>query len=131
MPTPFAVGAMIAAYEESEDWLDELNAYLDEGLTWAVEYIHEKLPKAKAYVPQATYVLWVDFSDYGYPQNVLQYLVNHKGNVAVQGGTSHDPEQGDHYLRFGLMCPKAIFKEAIDRVAAAFAEFEAEQNSSK
>ena len=33
MPTPFAVGAMIAAYDESEEWLDQLNAYLDEGLS--------------------------------------------------------------------------------------------------
>ena len=129
MPTPFAVAAMIAAYDESEAWLDALNAYLDEGLAWAVDYIHEKLPKAKAYVPQATYVLWVDFSAYGYSQDILQYLVNHKANVAVQGGLSHDPEQGEHYLRLCLTCSKATMKEAIDRMAAAFAEFEAEKTA--
>ena len=127
MPTPFAIAAMVAAYNESEDWLDALNAYLDEGLAFAVEYIKEKLPKAKVYVPQATYVLWVDFSEYGYSQNILQYLVNHRANVAVQGGLSHDPEQGEHYLRFCLTCSKATFREAIDRIAAAFDAYAAEQ----
>lgn len=125
-PTPFAIAGTVAAYNESEDWLDALNAYFDEALAWAAAYIEEKLPKAKATVPQATYFLWVDFSGYGYPQDLLQYLVNHKANVAVQGGTSHDPELGDNYLRFALVCSKATFKEAIDRIADAFEAFQNE-----
>ena len=36
---------MIAAYNESEDWVDALNEYLDDTLTAAVEYMKEKLPK--------------------------------------------------------------------------------------
>ena len=127
MPTPFAVGAMIAAYDESEEWLDQLNAYLDEGLAWAVDYLHERLPLVRAYVPQASYVLWVDFSRYGYPPDVLQYIINHRANVGVQTGLAHDPEQGTYYLRICFTCSKATMKEAIDRMAAAFAEFEAEK----
>jgi len=126
MPTPFALAAVIAAYDESEDWLNALNAYLDDMLESTVAYIHEKLPKAKAYVPQGTYILWVDFSAYGWPQNILQYLVNHQANVAVQGGLSHDPEQGAAYLRFCLTSPKAVIREAVDRIAAAFAKYESE-----
>lgn len=128
MPTPFAIAAMVAAYNEGEDWLNELNAYLDEELAFAVEYMKEKLPKAKAYVPQATYFLWVDFSEYGYSQEVLQSLVNHRANVAVHFGPAHDPDEGEHYLRICLTCSKATLKEAIDRIAAVFAEYEAEQN---
>lgn len=128
MPTPFAISAVIAAYNESEDWLDALNQHLDETLAFSVGYIHEKLPKAKAYVPQGTYILWVDFSGYGYSQNILQYLTNHKANVAVQGGLSHDPEEGEHYLRICLTCSKATIQKAIDRMAEAFAEYENQNN---
>ena len=28
-PTPFGIAAVIAAYNEAEDWVDELNEYLD------------------------------------------------------------------------------------------------------
>ena len=45
MPTAFALAGMIAAYNESEDWVDALNEYLDDTLTAAVEYMKEKLPK--------------------------------------------------------------------------------------
>lgn len=122
-PTPFAIAGVIAAYNESEDWLDALNAYIDEAFISVTDYFKKKLPKVKVYIPEGTYTLWVDFSDYGYPQNILQYLVNHKANVCVQGGTSHDPQQGDHFLRFAIACPKARIFEAVDRIAIAFEEF--------
>lgn len=120
MPSPFAIAAMIAAYTEGEEWLDQLNQYLDESLTLAVKAIGEKLPKAKAYVPQGTYILWVDFSGYGYTAEELQAIVNQKANVAVQGGISHDPEQGGQYLRLCLTSPKATILTAIDRISSAF-----------
>lgn len=129
MPTPFAIAAMVAAYTEGEEWVDQLNAYLDESVREAVERIGEKLPKAKAYVPQGTYILWVDFSDYGYSPDILQYIVNHKANVAVQGGLSHDPEEGAPYMRLCLTSPKAVIREAIDRMGEAFSEYEREINN--
>ena len=128
MPTPFAVAAVIAAYMESEDWVDALNQYLDETLELAVERIREKLPKVHAYVPEGTYILWLDFSDYGYEPDTLQYLINHKANVALQGGLSHDPEQGSQYMRLCVTSPKAVILEAINRIGDAFAAYETEQN---
>ena len=122
MSSPFAIAAMIAAYEEGEEWLNQLNDYLDESLTLAIQAIEEKLPKAKAYVPQGTYILWVDFGGYGLSPEELQIVVNHKANVAVQGGLAHDPEQGGAYLRLCLTSPKAVILTAIDRMAAAFQE---------
>ncbi|MCD8196161.1 MAG: aminotransferase class I/II-fold pyridoxal phosphate-dependent enzyme [Lachnospiraceae bacterium] len=124
MPSPFSIAAMTAAYNESEDWLDALNVYLDESVRETVDYLKEKLPKASAYVPEGTYILWVDFSGYGYPADTLQYIVNHLANVAIQGGLSHDPEQGEHYLRLCLTSPKAVIREAIDRIAKAIEEYE-------
>lgn len=125
-PTPFAIAGVIAAYNESEDWLDALNDYIDEAFVSVTNYFKQKLPKVKVYIPEGTYTLWVDFTDYGYSQGILQYLVNHKANVCVQGGTSHDPQEGDHFLRFAIACPKAKIFEAVDRIAVAFGEYEKE-----
>ena len=122
MLSPFAIAAMVAAYEEGEEWLEELNRYLDESLALAVENIREKLPRAKAYVPQGTYILWVDFSGYGYSPEELLALVNQKANVALQSGLAHDPEQGGSYLRLCLTSPKAAILTAIERIAAALQE---------
>lgn len=128
MPTAFALAAMIAAYNESEDWLDELNDYLDDAMPAIVEAIHEKLPKVKAYVPEGSYVLWLDFSGYGYDLPTLQSIIYQRANVALQKGVQHDPDQGGTYMRLCVTTSKGTVLEAIDRIAKALAEYEAEQN---
>ena len=124
MPTPFAIAGTIAAYNESEDWLDQLNEYLDDTMTFAVEYMKEKLPKVKAYVPQGSYVLWLDFSEYGYTPETLQYMVYDQSNVALQKGLSHDPGQGGQFMRMCVTTSKANVRTAIDRLAKTFSEAE-------
>ncbi len=126
MPTAFALAGMIAAYNESEDWVDALNEYLDDALTAAVAYIKERLPKVKAYVPEGSYVLWLDFADYGYDLPTLQSIIYQMANVALQKGTSHDPERGGCFMRLCLTCSKATVLKAIDRIARAFADYEKE-----
>ncbi len=122
--TPFTIAAVIAAYNESEDWLDALNAYIDETLARTAEYFRKKLPKVKIYIPEGTYVQWVDFSGYGYSQDLLQYLVNQEANVCVQGGLSHDPVNGEYYLRFAASCPRSVIFTAVDRISEAFRKYE-------
>ncbi len=128
MPTPFAIAGTIAAYNESEDWLNQLNAYLDDTMEFAVEYMKEKLPKVRAYVPQGSYVLWLDFSDYGYSSETLQYLVYQKSNVALQKGSSHDPEQGGTFMRMCVTTSKENVRIAIERLGKTFSEYEDEMN---
>lgn len=124
--SPFAIAAVVAAYGESEDWLDALNDYLDEAVRETVDYLGKKLPKVKAYVPEGTYILWLDFGGYGFSAEKLQYLINKKANIAVQSGLAHDPEQGGQYIRICLTSPKSVIREAIDRMSAVFEEQEGE-----
>lgn len=126
MPTAFALAGTIAAYNESEDWVDELNAYLDDSLETIVAYIREKLPKVEAYVPEGSYVLWLDFAGYGYDPMTTYEIINHNANVALQRGASHDPDQGGCFMRLCATCSKATILTAIDRIAAAFEEYEAQ-----
>lgn len=126
MPTPFAVAGTIAAYNESEEWVDELNEYLDDTMAFAVDYMKEKLPKVKAYLPQGTYALWLDFSDYGYTPETLQYICYQMANVFIQKGLSHDPDEGGMFMRMCVTTSKAIVRRAIDRLADAFAQYENE-----
>ena len=56
---------MIAAYNEGEEWLDQLLEYLDGTMEWVVNFLAEKMPKVKVSIPEGTYVMWMDFSGYG------------------------------------------------------------------
>lgn len=128
MPTAFALAGMIAAYNESEEWLDALNEYLDDTINAAVGYMKEKLPKVKAYVPEGSYVLWLDFSEYGYDMATLQYIIYQLANVALQKGAAHDPDHGDSFMRLCVTCSKSTILEAVDRMAEAFITYEHEKD---
>ena len=45
MANPFGIAATIAAYNEGEEWLDQLRDYLDENIRFVKEFVKEQLPK--------------------------------------------------------------------------------------
>ena len=62
-PSFFASRAMIAAFSECDEWVDELQKYVFENRRIAYDYIIENIPELKPVKADATYLLWVDVSD--------------------------------------------------------------------
>ena len=120
MSSPFSTAASIAAYDESEDWLNELNKYLDESIDWSIEYLKEKLPKVRVWKPEGTYMLWLDFTAYGLSGAEVHERIYNKANVMLQDGNGHDPEEGECFQRMCIACPRSMIKEAIDRMSKEF-----------
>ena len=51
-----------AAYEQGEDWLNQVVAYIDGNLDFAESYIAANIPLIKFVKPQGTYLAWLDVS---------------------------------------------------------------------
>ena len=65
LPSPFTITALIAAYNKGEDWLAQVNEYIDGNLTFMQAFLAEYMPEVKYIVPEGTYIGWLDFSGYG------------------------------------------------------------------
>lgn len=61
----FAVEALIAAYNEGDDWLDELKVYLYDNYKLLSEFFEKYLPHLPVLPLEATYLVWVDCSALG------------------------------------------------------------------
>ncbi len=122
MPTPFAIAALVAAYSEegSEIWLEELKEYLDGNIDFAINFLKENMPKVKVRRPEGTYVLWMDFRDYGISADEIHDRIYRKANVLLEWGAMFDPDNGDGFERICLPSPRSIIKEAFERIAKAF-----------
>lgn len=118
--SPFGISAVIAAYTQAGEWVDELNTYLDENIAYAAERIAKDLPKAKMRQPEGTYIIWIDFSGYGMTDEVLNDTVA-GARVMLSGGKGFDEVNGDQYKRMILATPRSVVAEAFDRLAEAFA----------
>ena len=59
---PFGPVALKAAYNESEDWIDELNQYLWGNYQALCKFVDENIPQWKVCKLEGTYLPWVDIS---------------------------------------------------------------------
>jgi cystathionine beta-lyase len=115
---PFGPVALMAAYNESEDWLDELNAYLWDNYTVLCDFVAKNLPQWKMTPLEGTYLPWVDITATGrssqeYADHLLQ-----NAKVWVNPGTMYGPQSGEGYIRLNIACPKALLLEALNRIAS-------------
>ncbi len=117
--TPFGVSCVIAAYNDSEDWVEELNEYVDMLMEYAVDRIHKELPKAKVIIPEGTYTIWIDFRPYGLTAAEVNKKIN-DAHVMLKMGSVFDDADGDCWARICLSSPKSMVAEALDRIVAQF-----------
>lgn len=119
LANPFGVSAVIAAYTKCDCWVDELNAYLDQLIDYTLGRFSRDLPKAEIVKPEGTYVLWIDFSNYGLSDEELAKKLN-STHVILVDGNFFDAEHAGQYRRICLTSPMSQVVEMCDRLAAAF-----------
>jgi cystathionine beta-lyase len=114
----FAHDAVKAAYDHGEEWLDQLLSYLSGNLKAALDLLGERLPEAEPMIPEATYLLWADFTRLGLDTAGLKRLMYEKAGVAFNEGSIYG-KPGEGHLRINLACPRSLLLEALDRFCTA------------
>ena len=62
-PHVFAVPAIVAAYNESEAWLDEMIDYVAENMQIVYDFFAE-IPEAKVMPAESSFLVWIDVRDW-------------------------------------------------------------------
>lgn len=120
LPTPFTINAVVAAYNECEEWLEELKTYLDGTIEWVMSFLKEKMPKVRFSRPEGTYIFWMDFREYGLTVEEIKKRIYVDANVVLESGKMFDPDFGDGFERVCLSSPRPIITEAFERIYKAF-----------
>ena len=114
---PFGPVALKAAYNESEDWIDELNLYLWDNFTLLRDFIAKNIPQWKVCRLEGTYLPWVDVSAMDISAQQLCDRLLTEASVWINPGTMYGPETGKGYVRFNIACPRSRLQEALNRIA--------------
>ena len=110
---PFGVAGLIAAYNEGEDWLNELNHYLDSNYQYLREFLSKNLPDLPCCDSEATYLAWVDIKPLGIDYDEVDSLLMKEAKVIVNGGGMY---HGDGYIRINYACPRSRLEEGLSRI---------------
>ena len=122
----FHIGVDLLAYKATEvcygygaQWVDELNEYLYENAKFVTEFCETQLPKVKTYIPEGTYLMWLDFSAYNLTQEELMNKLKFEAKVGLNSGTTYG-EEGNGFARMNIGCPKFLLEKAMCQMKEAF-----------
>ena len=113
---PFGPVALMAAYNESQEWIDELCQYLWGNYTALRDFVAKHIPGWKVMPLEGTYLVWVDVS--ACCDSVATYCdqLLQQAKVWLNPGTMYGAESGKGYLRINIACPRTIMIEALNRI---------------
>ncbi len=104
------------AYRTGSYWLKETLSYIKDNLNYAYHRLDAELPDIwHSAVPEGTYFLWLDFRKYGLSDTELERLLLTECRIQANQGYIFGKE-GSGFVRINAACPRAILKEAIDRL---------------
>ena len=113
----FAVSAVEAAYNESEDWLEELKEVIFENKQIVKDYLENELPVIKLVECDATYLLWLDCTALNVSSKVLSEFLRSNQGLFLSSGSDFG-QIGDGFLRLNIACPPKLLKEGLLRLKA-------------
>ena len=115
----FAFQTTVAAYEQGEEWLNQLLAYVQGNIDFLTQYIDQYLPKVKYLVPQASYLVFLDFRALGLSQKELVSFCTNKAHLALVDGSVFG-EEGKGFMRINLASPRSIIEKSLEQIKEAF-----------
>ncbi len=113
----FACDAAIAAFNNGEQWLNELNEYIGGNRSFAEEYVNN-IPGLMAVHGEATYLLWIDCSALGMPSDILAEKIREISGLYLSEGCEYRGD-GANFLRLNMACPRLRLEEGLKRLKEA------------
>ena len=113
---PFGPIALEAAYNESEEWLNQLIPYIAGNYALLKETFKKQLPNYGVMKLEGTYLVWVDIRKSGLNADELAEKLLRDGKVQVNSGMMYGKTAGEDYIRINIACPRAILQEGLNRI---------------
>lgn len=111
----FAVEALIAAYNNGEDWLTSLKTYLYENYTVLTAFFKEYLPHLPVIKLEATYLVWVDCSALQQTSKEIAETLLAKEKLWVNEGTMYG-EAGKSFIRINIATQRENLIRALEKI---------------
>ena len=115
----FGTVAAQAAYTYGDEWLDQCMRYISDNVDYVSDFLHANLPDIKFVKPDASYLMWLDFSAYGTDDEIWERLVK-KAHLGLNRGREFGKEGECHY-RINLACQRSVVEKAMQNLKEAFA----------
>lgn len=120
-PNTFAIQASIAAFNNGDRWLDEMNQYVMENRRIVKKYIEENIKDLTLINSNSTYLLWIDASKICNDSKMLQNALLKNGLYLSYGGDYGGNSKA--FLRMNIATSKINVLEGLKRLKNGIDEY--------
>ena len=114
----FSSVAMEAAYNEGEEWLEQLLVYLEGNFRLIRDYCAAHIPQIRPSYPDATYLVWLDCRGLGLDNGALRRFMIEEARLGLNEGHTFGRSLSG-YMRLNAACPRSVLETALGQLAAA------------
>ncbi len=111
--------ASIAAWRESQAWLDEAVPYLQANRDHLLAQLAAHFPGVRCHAPEGTYLAWLDCAGLGLATEPAAHFRRH-GRVALSPGRSFGTGY-DAFARINFATSRAILDQVLERITKSLA----------
>ncbi|MGT2666304.1 MalY/PatB family protein [Streptococcus rifensis] len=109
-----------AAFTHGEGWLNALKPVLEQNVTYVKDQL-ESQTEIKVMVPEAGYLIWLDFSAYNLDDQELKAKYRDEAGLILSDGTTFGTA-GRQFVRFNIAAPFDVIQEACSRLINVLAK---------
>ena len=115
----FGYIATKAAYDNGAIFVEELKKYLLSNIEFTKNYFEKNSIKINFFQPEATYLLWLDFSGFNLSHNEIKNKLLIGAKLALNDGVSFG-NNGNKYFRLNLELSQKALEIALNQLSKEF-----------
>lgn len=108
-----------AAYEQGDEWYEQMMSYVRENIRYVKEYVNEKLPGVTVIDGEGTYLMWLDFRGTGLDPEELDRRIIYEAKLWLDSGKIFG-HTGAGFQRINVAAPREIITECLERIRKVF-----------
>lgn len=118
MATIFAMVATETAFSEGEEWRQQMLSHIESNIDFVDEYLKANIPEVRAIKPQASYLVWLDFSALGLEHEKLIDMLVNDAHLAMNDGAMFGIG-GEQHTRLNVGTQRAVLEQAMSQLKEA------------
>jgi cystathionine beta-lyase len=115
--SPGLVASRVAYSGRCDAWLKALRKYLTGNRDFLVDYIEKYIPQMRITIPEATYLAWMDCSEFNLEPSPCEFFLKH-ARVALGEGRKFG-EESAQFVRLNFGTSRRLLKRGLDRMNQA------------
>jgi cystathionine beta-lyase len=116
--TIFAMTATEAAFTQGEEWRKQMLAHIEGNIDYVDAFLKENIPAVRLIKPQASFLVWLDFSALGLKHSALIEMLQSDAHLALNDGAMFGIG-GEQHTRLNVGTQRAVLEQAMRQLKEA------------